>query len=100
MKIPDLPIGAFVDKDGTLSDVGKGFFNQLISELQTNASNEGLVAPTQTAGNLATIVANQNAAGQYTCQYGTFLYDVTSNSIRVAMNNGSNAPIFKTVTVT
>lgn len=96
MNIPNLPIGAIVDKDGLFTDVGKNFFNQLIVELQTNASQEGLVSPTQTASNIVTIQNSQLPNGEYATSYGTILYDSTNNTGRFAINNGSGAPIFKT----
>lgn len=100
MNVPDLPIDEFVTADRKLSDVGKNFFQQLISQLQNNFSNEGLVAPTQSSTNITIIQNNQNGTEQYTCSYGTILYNSTGNSIQIAINNGSNVPIFKTVTLT
>jgi hypothetical protein len=100
MMVPNLPTSPITNQDGTLSDVGKDFFNALISGLQANFSNEGLVAPPQNASNITTIQNNQLENSQYTCQYGTILYDSTNNSGRFAINNGSGAPIFKTITLT
>lgn len=107
MNVPNLPIDPIVDKEGRLTAVGKNFFEQLIRELILNFSNEGLVAPTQTNSNLTSpqyminlIQNNQNGQGQYTCAYGTILYNATANSVMMAINNGSDAPVFKTVTLT
>lgn len=101
--VPNVPIDPMFevkDNQVILTSVGKDFFESFIKFFFTNFSNEGLVAPTQTATNLTTIQNNQNSQSQYTCQYGTILYDSTDNSIRISINNGSGAPIFKTVTLT
>lgn len=104
MNIPDLPTSQIVDKDGFFTDVVKNFFNQLITELRLNASNEGLVAPTQPDAvspndHITKIQDNLNAEGQYTCAFGTILYDSTHNSMRIAIDAGGGVPIFKTVTL-
>lgn len=99
MNIPNFPVGAIVKDDKTPTDSFVTFLQQLISVLQTNAGQEGLVAASQSSANVTTIQNNQLPNGAYTCQYGTFLYDSGANSIRVAINNGAGAPIFKTVTV-
>lgn len=100
MNIPDLPIDPVVDERGFLTDKGKFFFEQLLSQMQTFLGNEGLVAPTQSAANITTIQNNLNIAGQKTCAYGTIIYNSTANSIQIAVNNGSGSPVFKTVTLT
>ncbi len=100
MNVPDLPIDAVVDKEGKFTDVGKSFFQQLTSQLQLYFGNEGLVAPTQSASNITIIQNNTNLQGNYTCNYGTIIFNATANSMQMAVNNGSNVPIFKTVTLT
>lgn len=107
MNIPNLPvdnIGTYTDDKGKtypieLSESWTNFLNQLIKELQTNTSNEGLVAPTQSAANITTIQGNQLSNGQYTCQYGTIVYNSTAKSMMMAVDNGAGVPIFKTVTL-
>lgn len=104
MNIPNLPTGNIVDENGALTSVWLTFFQNLISTLQLNASDNGLVAPMQTAANIAVIQNNTmpNPSGGspiYTCAYGTSVYNVTANSIMYSVNDGSGAPIFKTVTL-
>ena len=104
--IPNLPSGPLVDKDGYPTGDELTFRQSLITLLQRLVGSEGLVMPTQTADNITTIQNNtipiytNPASTAYTCQYGTCLYDSTDNSIRIAINNGSDAPVFKTVTLT
>jgi hypothetical protein len=101
MNIPDLPIDAIIDPDtGRFSDVGKTFFQQLLTQMQNALSNEGFANPNQTATNITTIQNNQNGKGQYTCAFGTCLYNSTANSIQFAIDDGTGAPIFKTATLT
>jgi hypothetical protein len=65
--------------------------------------------PTQTAADILAIQNHVNLIPDgnsgtnfqvYTCAFGTMIYDSTNNSIRIAVNNGADAPIFKTVTLT
>jgi hypothetical protein len=106
MNIPNFIDCKVVDEKGYFTAEYKIILQQLFTELQANASNEGLVAPTQTAANIALIqstfavLSPTNSTPIYNCQYGTILYNETANSIQIAINNGSNAPIFKTVTLT
>jgi hypothetical protein len=100
MNIPNLPVGAMVLEDGNPTPTELLFRQQLVQELQTGAGNEGLVAPTQIAADITLIQNNTDVQGNFTCQFGTILYNSTANTIQIAINNGSGAPIFKTVTLT
>lgn len=93
----DTPV---VNKDGQFTDEWRNIMQQVFQSLQLNFGNEGLVMPTQTDANITTIQNNVDNNGNPTAQYGTILYDSTNNSIRISINNGLNAPIFKTVTLT
>jgi hypothetical protein len=114
VRVPALPMGTMVDKDGNPTDDELLFRTQLITSLQRNFNNEGLVAPTQ--GNAASpndyvtqIQNHQNIQGQYTCQLGTILYvipdaaDYTQDKVMIAVRNDntypSTPPLFKTVTL-
>jgi hypothetical protein len=57
MNIPNFMNYQLVDKEGNLTADGLSFFSQLVSELDTNFSNEGLVPPNQPPDNVA-IIAN------------------------------------------
>jgi hypothetical protein len=103
MNIPnfqDIPVIVKKGDDYFFSDEWRTILLALFETLQTNASNEGLVMPTQSAANITTIQNNQYTNGQYSTAYGTMIYDSTDNSVRIAINNGSNVPVFKTVTLT
>ena len=100
MIIPNLPVGKMVESDGNPTAVELQFRQNLVQALQGGASQEGLVMPTLTATQNATDVSNQDSQGNNTCAYGTMVYNSTANSIMIAINNGSNQPVFKTVTLT
>lgn len=100
IRVPNLPVGQLIDETGHATDDFLTYLQALTQSLQQNYGAEGLVMPTQTDTNITTIQNNQDQQGRYTCQYGTLIYDETNNSIRVAVNNGADAPIFKTVTIT
>ena len=100
-------MGRIVNEDGTPTQEEQTFRSALLNLLQTIAGTQGLVAPTVTAAEEAVIVAGTSVVPSplgdlttYTCQYGTIVYNSTANSMRMAVNNGSNQPIFKTVTLT
>jgi len=102
--VPNVPIDPMFEVKGTdvvLTSVGKNFFEQFIKYFFTNFSSEGLVAPTQTNAspsyNINTIQDNKNPQGEYTCAYGTLLYDITTNNLVVCLNNGSNQPLFQNI---
>ena len=107
-QIPDLPIDGFVDEEGNLSDAAKYFFQQLISVLQNIAGNYGLVPPSQSTADIATIaVATLTGLtysatpplNPYTVGGGTILYDSTLNVLKTIYLTGG-APVVKTFTVT
>lgn len=115
IRVPTLPIGRMVDKEGMPTDDELLFRTQLITSLQENFNYEGLVMPTQQNGaspnDFVTQIQNhQNIKGQYTCALGTMLYvipdplDYTQDKVMIAVRNSNDfpnsAPIFKTVTLT
>ena len=104
IRVPNLPVGKVVDEEGSATQEELTFRHALITGLQTYFGNEGLVAPTQAnttapADYITQIQNNKLPNGQYTCQYGTILYNSTANSVMIAVNNGSGQPVFKTVTL-
>lgn len=102
MNIPNYLEIKVIDEKGYFTPQWKIVMQQLLTELQNNASNEGLVAPSQDASNITTIQNNQvnNPAPPpstlYTCQFGTLLYDSTNNLLKVALSN-AGVPDFKTI---
>lgn len=109
IRVPNLPLGPMVDEKGNPAASEMTFRQALISGLQQNFGNEGLVAPSQqntTAPNDAVTVIQNNqvvnpATGllEYTLKPGTFLYDSTNNNMLVAILVG-DVPTFKIVNVT
>lgn len=98
--VPNVPTDPMFELKGNnivLTSIGKNFFEQFINYFFTNFSNEGLVAPSQGNTNANTIVHHQNSSSQFTCAYGTLLYNSDTNTLQVCINNGSNVPIFVNV---
>ena len=110
IRVPNLPLGPMVDKDGNPTSSEITFRQTLVSSLQSNFGNEGLVAPSQqntTAPNNAVTVIQNNqvinpATGelQYTCQGGTLIYDSTNNNLLVCILASDGTPTFHIVNVT
>lgn len=76
MNIPNLPLDAIVDQSGKLTDPWKVFFEQLISELQKNVSNEGYILPEQPTSNIALL----------TDLKGAIIYDSDNDLAKVNLN--------------
>lgn len=109
IRVPNLPIGKIVDENGVATSSEITFRQVLITSLQKNFGNEGLVAPSQTnAGPSDAVLTIQNnkvlnpGTGQleYTCQGGTLIYDSTNNNLLVCILDNTGVPTFKIVTVT
>lgn len=98
--VPSVPIDPMYEiKDGKvlLTAVGKNFFETFINYFFKNFSSEGLVSPTQSTSDINSIQNNTLQNGNFTCQYGTFIYNSTTNNLMVCLNNGSNVPQFYNV---
>jgi hypothetical protein len=101
MNIPNIPpYSPVVDEKGFRTSVEQVFMDQLLKELTMNAGPEGLVAPTLDASQIIQVQNNTNIDGEFTCQYGTIIYNSTANSMMMAINDGTNKPVFLTVTLT
>lgn len=116
MNIPNFQDIPFVVKRGDqyyLSDQWRILMQQLFSELQIGGGPEGLVAPTlssaansvdpATAGGEVTQVQNNSKiiGGEttYSCQFGTIIYDSNTNEMKMAVDDGAGAPLFRVVTL-
>jgi len=104
VRIPNLPTGPLVDKDGKATAEEMTFRQSLLTLLQNIAGDEGLVAPSQTTTSITAIVSNQQVVPGsstviYTCEPGTFLYNSTSDTVQVTVLV-AGVPTIKTVTVT
>ncbi len=109
IRVPNLPIGPMVDDKGLPVPTEIAFRQALITSLQQNFGNEGLVAPSQTNVNALdnvitiqnnTIITTEDGLPQYTCQGGTLLYDSTNNNLLVCILASDGTPTFKIVNVT
>jgi len=100
VRVPNLPSGKIVDENFNATDDELTFRQVLITSLQDNFGDEGVVIPSQPTTAIATIQANQNqsAPPQYTCQAGTFIYDSTTDEVKVAILV-AGVPTFKVVQV-
>jgi hypothetical protein len=113
IRIPNLPTGKMVDENGVATDGEATFRRILITSLQNNFGNEGVVVPTQNPTDVLKIQNNSvynPATGmqEYTCQLGTILYeqnptDYTMDRVLIAVRNDNTypatAPVFKQVTL-
>lgn len=102
-RIPNLPSGPIVDKDGNATATELTFRQALISSLQGLVGNEGVQVSNQSTANIATIIGNTNSVPgtnitNYTCAGGTLFYDSTLNVLQVAILVGGT-PTLKTITV-
>lgn len=105
VRIPNLPMGQLVDSSGRATDDELTFRQSLLTLLQSIAGNEGLVMPSQTTTDITTIQNNTETTPgatpntSYSCAPGTFIYDSTTNQVKVAILV-AGVPTFKVVTVT
>lgn len=104
IRVPNLPNGQITDKDGNPTDDEITFRHALVTSLQKNFGNEGLVAPSQPAANITIIQNNQipdpvtGLPNQFSCQPGTIIYNSTNDTLMVAILV-AGVPTFKTFTV-
>lgn len=109
MNIPNFVDMKVIGDDGYFTPEWKMIMQQLLTTLVDNASDEGLVAPTQpndvTNPNVTTIQDNKIQSSvspsppnfMYTCKFGTLLYNSTANTLMVALDSGGGVPKFYTV---
>lgn len=98
MNIPNLPTSKMSTEDGYPTAIELQFRQNLIQALQNGAGEEGLTIPEQSATNIAVIVANKDAQGNYTCT-PRFIYDSTNDLIKAVILVGG-VPTLRTVTLT
>ncbi len=93
----DIPV---IDpKTGMFTSQWKAIMQQLLTSLITNASDQGIVMPSQDATEITLIETSQRSTptgNQFNCQFGTIVYDVTNNVLKVALNN-AGAPQFHNI---
>lgn len=103
VRIPNLPMGHVVDKEGLPTDDELTFRQTLITNLQRLIGNDGVVLPSLTSTQI-TDLENQKryepgilANAQYSTPFGTLVYDKTTNQIKASIDDGTGKPIFKIV---
>lgn len=112
IRVPNTPIEQMVDEKGYPTPSTQTFFYTLITSLQQNFGNEGLVAPSQPQDATTTpptdyistiqnntIVDPTTNTPVHTLQPGTFIYDSTNDRILVSIVVGG-IPVFRQITVT
>jgi hypothetical protein len=103
MKIPSMDFRGqkIVNEDGTFTDSVQNFFDTLHTLLINNLGDEGLVMPTQSASNITLIqdalITSPTGIQTPSCEFGTLIYDATTNQPLVALDDGSGNPLFKTI---
>ena len=106
-RIPNLPVGQMVDKDGNPTQQEIVFRQNLITNLQQNFDTQGCVVTSQDTTNI-NIIVEQNAVDpvtgqvdptQYVCPPGTLFYNVTTDELQCVVLVGT-VPTLKTVTLT
>lgn len=89
MKIPNLPDRQIplIDENKNMHPLWHMFFNQLIQEMQTNLSEEGIYIPSQSTDNIAklqtgnplsSIISNKDTGDVYLSINGQFKKITTS----------------------
>ena len=92
MNIPNFENTQVVDDEKYFTDNWQLLMQQLFTELQTNAGNEGLVVPTLSSDPNSVsppAVGGQLAQIQTTAQNGTLVYDTFTNELKVRLNDGT-----------
>lgn len=86
MNIPNVPMSKIVDSNGTMSQDWCSFFQNLITQLRLNVSNEGYVFPSLTAAQVTDLNNNGSKA--------RILFNATTNRMMV-----NNAGTFQNIDV-
>lgn len=95
MNIPNFENVRFVGRDGMLTDQWLLIIQQLITQLQTNLSNEGYLIPQLPTTTITDLQTQYAASANPSVYYGNLLYDSTTNQLKVNI-----AGTFKVITVT
>ncbi len=73
MNIPNFIDSPIVDKEGRLTPVWKSILMQLITELQKNASDEGIYVPSQSAATILSLGSSSSGALLYNSDTNKFM---------------------------
>lgn len=93
---PDMPHDLHMInlQTGEITPQWQAFFDQLSQAAQNNFQKEGVRAPSQTAADITTIGASNNAA-----RVGNIIYDSDNNQFKVIVGPASSTSV-KTITIT
>jgi hypothetical protein len=97
--IPDLPVSPMTDKEGYASAPEIQFRQGLVQSLQSVTSDEGLVPPAAKSATITIIQNGKNTQNQYTCEPGTLIYNLDTNSLQVCILV-AGVPTFKNISYT
>ena len=89
-KIPNFEDTTIVDKNGMLTPIWKNIMSELVSFLQQNHSQEGLISPQQSTSTITSLATTKSI--------GAMIYDSTTNQFKVCTKTGTTTAKFKTVT--
>lgn len=103
IRVPNLPFEKMVDDNGQPTSAEMTFRQTLVTGLQKNFGDEGLVPPSQPTDTITSIQDNKQldpatGVSNFTCQGGTIIYDSTTNQLKVCILGGPT-PVFKIVQV-
>lgn len=101
IRVPNLPIDKMVDADGYATPSEMTFRQSLVTGLQRNFGEEGVVPPSQDTQSINKIQNNitidpSTNTPLYTAKGGTLIYDETTNELKVCILGGAS-PIFKVI---
>jgi hypothetical protein len=83
MNIPNYFTSRFVDDKGYMTPEYQNFFQQLITQMQLNLSNEGFQLPQQSTTNINHILSGFNSSTNPSAYYGDVLYDSTTDEAKI-----------------
>jgi hypothetical protein len=83
MKVPNYFTTKFVDDQGYLTPEYQVFFQDLITQMQINLSDEGFRIPQQTTATIAQLKSSFNSQPKPNVYFGDLLYDSTTDEAKI-----------------
>ncbi len=98
MNFPIFDFGGiqFTDDQGKLTDVAQKLMDLLLKTLISGVGTEGFAISQLSSADIAVVQNNRDSSGNFTCQFGTVVYDTTTNQLKVAKNS-AGAPVFTVI---
>ena len=88
-KIPNFEDSPMIDDNGMLTPIWKNIMQGLVTFLQQNHSQEGLVSPRQSTATITSLGTTKSV--------GSMIYDTDFNQYKVCEQTGVSTAEFKTV---